>query len=137
MLCLTKLYKLVDICFKHTNLVIYSNKTNQISALESSICVILISQMGGWKLEVFKMALYISFPVGLFYIFNQPQYFDKWVIKNRQQLYPPENEESRREFRQEIGTRRRALAEKELLQKLDNLKWYLCIQEIFTMFRYL
>lgn len=78
--------------------------------------------MGGWKLEVFKMALYISFPVGLFYIFNQPQYFDKWVIKNRQQLYPPENEESRREFRQEIGTRRRALAEKELLQKLDNLK---------------
>ena len=36
--------------------------------------------MGGWKLEVFKMALYMSFPVALFHWFNQPEYFEKWVI---------------------------------------------------------
>lgn len=36
--------------------------------------------MGGWKLEVFKMGLYMSFPVALFHWFNQPEYFEKWVI---------------------------------------------------------
>lgn len=45
--------------------------------------------MGGWKLEVGKMALYMSFPVGLFYIFNQPKYFEAWTVKMRQELYPP------------------------------------------------
>ena len=35
--------------------------------------------MGGWQLEVGKMALYMAFPVGLFHYFNQPEYFEKWV----------------------------------------------------------
>lgn len=39
--------------------------------------------MGGWKLEVAKMAMYMSFPVGLFHYFNQPEYFEKWVKNNR------------------------------------------------------
>lgn len=47
--------------------------------------------MGGWKLEVFKMSLYMMFPVGIFYYFNQPQYFEKWVVKVRREIYPPEN----------------------------------------------
>lgn len=37
--------------------------------------------MGGWQLEVGKMALYMAFPVGMFHYFNQPQYFEKWVRK--------------------------------------------------------
>ncbi|RXG59688.1 hypothetical protein Avbf_08465 [Armadillidium vulgare] len=40
--------------------------------------------MGGWKLESGKMALYISFPVILFYVFNQPKYFEDWVTQKRQ-----------------------------------------------------
>lgn len=35
--------------------------------------------MAGWQLEVFKMALYMAFPVGMFHYFNQPEYFEKWV----------------------------------------------------------
>lgn len=35
--------------------------------------------MGGWQLEVGKMALYMAFPVGMFHYFNQPEYFEKWV----------------------------------------------------------
>lgn len=35
--------------------------------------------MGGWKMEVCKMALYMAFPVGMFYWFNQPEYFEEYV----------------------------------------------------------
>jgi protein PET100 len=35
--------------------------------------------MGGWQLEVGKMALYMAFPVGMFHWFNTPEYFEKWV----------------------------------------------------------
>ena len=51
--------------------------------------------MGGWKLEIFKMGMYMSFPVGLFWYFNQPEYFEKWVIQTKQQLYPPSNRDHR------------------------------------------
>ena len=78
--------------------------------------------MGGWKLEVFKIALYITFPVGLFYVFNQPQYFEEWVIKTRREMYPPQDEENRRKFKEELEKRRRKNTEKELLEKLENLK---------------
>lgn len=78
--------------------------------------------MGSWKLEVFKMALYISFPVGLFYVFNQPQYFEEWVIKTRREMYPKQDEENRLKFREELEKRRRVSTEKELLEKLENLK---------------
>lgn len=78
--------------------------------------------MGSWKLEVFKIALYISFPVGLFYVFNQPQYFEEWVIKTRREMYPKQDEENRRKFREELEKHRRASTEKQLLEKLENLK---------------
>ncbi|XP_014262548.1 protein PET100 homolog, mitochondrial [Cimex lectularius] len=47
--------------------------------------------MGGWKLEVGKMALYMAFPVGIFHFFNQPQYFEDWVVSVKREIYPPEN----------------------------------------------
>ncbi|KAL5016101.1 hypothetical protein ScPMuIL_005690 [Solemya velum] len=47
--------------------------------------------MGGWKLEVFRMAVYMTFPVGLFYYFNQPEFFEGWMMAQRQQLFPPED----------------------------------------------
>ncbi|XP_063704754.1 protein PET100 homolog, mitochondrial [Culicoides brevitarsis] len=47
--------------------------------------------MGGWQLEVFRMGVYMAFPVGLFYWFNQPEYFEKWVVEKKRQMYPPES----------------------------------------------
>lgn len=78
--------------------------------------------MGSWKLEVFRMALYISFPVGLFYVFNQPQYFEKWVIETRRQLYPPQDEERRQKFKDQLERNRRLRQERDLLDKLENFK---------------
>ena len=39
--------------------------------------------MGGWKLEIGRMALYMAFPVGMFYLFNQPQYFEEHVVSKK------------------------------------------------------
>ncbi|GFO39975.1 protein pet100 homolog, mitochondrial [Plakobranchus ocellatus] len=47
--------------------------------------------MGGWQLEVFRMAVYISFPVGLFYFFNQPSFFESWMMEKRARLFPPQD----------------------------------------------
>ena len=47
--------------------------------------------MGNWKLEVGRMAMYTSFPVGLFFFFNQPTYFEEWVTNTKRQIFPPEN----------------------------------------------
>lgn len=44
--------------------------------------------MGNWKLEIGKMALYMSFPVVLFYVFNQPKLFEEWTVQKRRELYP-------------------------------------------------
>ncbi|XP_071639766.1 protein PET100 homolog, mitochondrial-like [Temnothorax longispinosus] len=45
----------------------------------------------GWVLEVAKMFLYISFPVGIFHYVNQPAYFDNVVIKAKEEYFPPES----------------------------------------------
>lgn len=44
--------------------------------------------MGNWKLEIFKMSLYMGFPVGLFYYFNQPAFFESWMMEKRNVVYP-------------------------------------------------
>lgn len=49
--------------------------------------------MGNWKLEVGRMTLYVLFPVAVFYIFNQPQYFEDWVIQTKRDLFPNDSEE--------------------------------------------
>ncbi|CAH2275266.1 PET100 homolog, mitochondrial [Pelobates cultripes] len=46
----------------------------------------------GVKLEVFRMALYLSFPVSMFWISNQAEYFEEYVVKRKRQLFPPERE---------------------------------------------
>ncbi|KAK4307546.1 hypothetical protein Pmani_020692 [Petrolisthes manimaculis] len=73
--------------------------------------------MGGWKLEVGKMALYMSFPVVMFYIFNQPQYFEAWTVKMRQELYPPLEQMHGKEIDEYIR-KLHAKKEKELLKAL-------------------
>lgn len=47
--------------------------------------------MGGWKLEVAKMALYLSFPVVAFHVFNTPKYFEQYVIEKKREMYPHES----------------------------------------------
>ena len=76
--------------------------------------------MGGWKLEIGKMAMYMAFPVVLFHIFNQPGYFEEWVTSKKRELYPPDNLGHRAELQQAI----KDLREKREVQMLKQLEEY-------------
>ncbi|XP_059056689.1 protein PET100 homolog, mitochondrial [Achroia grisella] len=54
--------------------------------------------MGNWKLEVGRMAMYMSFPVILFHYFNQPAYFEEWVTNTKRNIFPPENAKDREDI---------------------------------------
>lgn len=49
--------------------------------------------MGTWKLEVARMAVYMVFPVGAFYVFNQPQWFEEATIEERRRIFKPTSKE--------------------------------------------
>lgn len=74
--------------------------------------------MGGWKLEAAKMAMYMIFPVTLFYYFNQAEYFEDWMITMRRELYPPEKPEHREMFEKTIREMREK-REREYLRMLE------------------
>lgn len=74
--------------------------------------------MGGWLLEVGKMAMYMSFPVVLFHYFNQPEFYEEWVTSTRRSIYPPENL-GQREKIENAKKRLQLKREKELLLLLD------------------
>ncbi|XP_040846195.1 protein PET100 homolog, mitochondrial isoform X1 [Ochotona curzoniae] len=52
----------------------------------------------GVKLEVFRMTLYLTFPVAMFWISNQANWFEDSVIQRKRELFPPEKESQRQEF---------------------------------------
>lgn len=56
--------------------------------------------MGGWTLEIARMALYLTFPVVAFHFFNSPEYFEKYVIEKKREMYPHENDIHREEVMQ-------------------------------------
>lgn len=60
------------------------------------------------------MALYLSFPVGAFHVFNSPQYFEKYVIEKKREMYPREDEL----YREEIGQLFRDMNHGNLEQKI-------------------
>lgn len=70
--------------------------------------------MGGWKLEVGKMAMYMMFPVALFHWFNQPEYFEKWVTEKKREIYPPSHLDHHEEIQKAIQENRQKHHEKYL-----------------------
>lgn len=74
--------------------------------------------MGGWKLEIGKMALYMTFPVALFHYFNQPAYFEEWVTRTKRELYPPDNTPSKIQFKESV----RKIRENQDIQMLKAME---------------
>ncbi|XP_020026215.1 protein PET100 homolog, mitochondrial isoform X2 [Castor canadensis] len=68
----------------------------------------------GVKLEVFRMALYLTFPVAMFWISNQAEWFEDHVIQRKRELWPPEKEGQRQEI-EEFKERIRKQREEKLL----------------------
>eukprot|EP00112_Aurelia_sp_Birch-Aquarium-sp1_P006088 Seg1680.14 transcript_id=Seg1680.14/GoldUCD/mRNA.D3Y31 product="putative protein C12orf45-like" protein_id=Seg1680.14/GoldUCD/D3Y31 len=74
--------------------------------------------MGSSKLEIFRVGLYVLFPVALFYYFNLPDNQDEFLEKRKKEMYPPFEEtnrppttsEDRKQYREIILEARRKAA---------------------------
>ncbi|XP_072023645.1 protein PET100 homolog, mitochondrial-like isoform X2 [Amphiura filiformis] len=84
--------------------------------------------MGDWKLEVFRMSFYVFFPLSIFYLCNQTDYFKdgkamSWLyeVGDNRQGTPEQIAERKREHReflekrwQEFEAKRKVKEEAEL-----------------------
>ena len=69
------------------------------------------------------MFMYMAFPVALFHYFNQPQFYEEWVIDVKREVYPPESKEKNEKLREaieEVKRKRRLEALKSYEEKLKN-----------------
>ncbi|KAK9535244.1 hypothetical protein VZT92_007638 [Zoarces viviparus] len=72
----------------------------------------------GVKIEMFRMMLYLSFPVTMFWISNQAEYFEEYIVKRKREIFPPD-EGLRRKEMQEFKERMRLRKERQLLRALS------------------
>ncbi|XP_030053123.1 protein PET100 homolog, mitochondrial-like [Microcaecilia unicolor] len=75
----------------------------------------------GVKIEVFRMILYLTFPVSMFWISNQAEYFEEYVVKRKREIYPPKLNEQKREL-EDFKERMRKKREERLQSQLETLK---------------
>ncbi|XP_028268882.1 protein PET100 homolog, mitochondrial [Parambassis ranga] len=69
----------------------------------------------GVKIEVFRMMLYLSFPVAMFWISNQAEYFEEYVVKRKREIFPP-NERMQRKELEDFKERMRVRKEQQMLK---------------------
>ena len=74
--------------------------------------------MGNWKLEVFRMALYVSFPVGMFVLFNSPFFYEDAILEARRKMNQFIDHEGAEELRQLIEQRK----QEQLTRQIEDLK---------------
>ncbi|XP_041813612.1 protein PET100 homolog, mitochondrial [Chelmon rostratus] len=77
----------------------------------------------GVKLEVFRMVLYLSFPVAMFWISNQAEYFEEYIVKRKREIFPPDEETHRKElenFKERMRVRREQWRLKEASVESEN-----------------
>uniref|UniRef100_A0A6B2FAH0 Protein PET100 homolog, mitochondrial n=1 Tax=Bothriechis nubestris TaxID=1766655 RepID=A0A6B2FAH0_9SAUR len=65
------------------------------------------------QLEIFRMMLYLTFPVGIFWIANQTEFFEKYAIASK--IFHPLNEEQRKD-REAFRKRLQEMNQKKMLE---------------------
>ncbi|KAK7167277.1 hypothetical protein R3I94_001615 [Phoxinus phoxinus] len=71
----------------------------------------------GVKIEVFRMMVYMSFPVAMFWISNQAEYFEEYVVKRKREIFPA-NEKSNRKELEDFKQRMRERREQKMLKRM-------------------
>ncbi|KAM9844305.1 protein PET100 homolog, mitochondrial [Aulostomus maculatus] len=71
----------------------------------------------GVKIEIFKMMLYLSFPVTMFWISNQAEYFEEYIVKRKKEIFPPDEKSQRKEL-EDFKERMRVRREQQMLKKV-------------------
>lgn len=64
------------------------------------------------------MALYLTMPVAAFHVFNSPEYFEKYVIEKKREMYPREDEM----FREEISQILRDISTGNINSKIEQFE---------------
>uniref|UniRef100_A0A3P9JZP8 PET100 cytochrome c oxidase chaperone n=1 Tax=Oryzias latipes TaxID=8090 RepID=A0A3P9JZP8_ORYLA len=62
-----------------------------------------------------KMMLYLSFPVAMFWISNQAEYFEEYIVKRKREIFPPGEELKRKEL-EDFKERMRVRKEQRMLK---------------------
>ncbi|CAG7815343.1 unnamed protein product, partial [Allacma fusca] len=88
------------------------------------INITCIPKMGNWQLEVFKLGLCVTFPVAMFYTFNQAKFFEDWVANNKQGLAPRGDNQQAKELRDFIKEYKADHESKILLQMQEEMLDY-------------
>ncbi|XP_010890826.1 protein PET100 homolog, mitochondrial [Esox lucius] len=71
----------------------------------------------GVKIEVFRMMVYLSFPVTMFWISNQAEYFEEYIVKRKREIFPPDEKIHRKEledFKERMRERRERRLQKHM-----------------------
>ncbi|XP_051988774.1 protein PET100 homolog, mitochondrial-like [Xyrauchen texanus] len=71
----------------------------------------------GVKIEVFRMMVYLSFPVAMFWISNQAEYFEEYIVKRKREIFPPDEKMHRQEledFKVRMRNRREQKMQKQM-----------------------
>ncbi|XP_016131412.1 protein PET100 homolog, mitochondrial [Sinocyclocheilus grahami] len=72
----------------------------------------------GVKIEVFRMMVYLSFPVAMFWISNQAEYFEEYIVKRKREIFPPEEKMHRQEL-EDFKERMRNRREQKMLKQMS------------------
>jgi len=73
----------------------------------------------GVKIEVFRMMLYLSFPVTMFWISNQAEYFEEYIVKRKREIFPPDEKMARQEL-EDFKERMRLRQEERELKRMES-----------------
>ncbi|XP_016103669.1 protein PET100 homolog, mitochondrial-like isoform X2 [Sinocyclocheilus grahami] len=71
----------------------------------------------GVQIEVFRMMVYLSFPVAMFWISNQAEYFEEYIVKRKREIFPPDEKMHRREL-EDFKERMRNRREQKMLKQM-------------------
>ncbi|XP_012689229.1 protein PET100 homolog, mitochondrial [Clupea harengus] len=71
----------------------------------------------GVNLEIFRMMLYLSFPVAMFWVSNQAEYFEEYIVKRKREIFPPDEKSQRKEL-EDFKERMRIRKEKRILKQM-------------------
>ncbi|XP_077475609.1 protein PET100 homolog, mitochondrial [Stigmatopora argus] len=72
----------------------------------------------GVKIELFKMMLYLSFPITMFWISNQAEYFEEYIVKRKREIFPADEGLKRKEL-EDFKERMRVRKEQQQLKKIS------------------
>ncbi|XP_045887904.1 protein PET100 homolog, mitochondrial isoform X2 [Micropterus dolomieu] len=78
----------------------------------------MFRSLTGWSFCFEQMMLYLSFPVTMFWISNQAEYFEEYIVKRKREIFPPDEGMHRKEL-EDFKERMRVRKERRILKDIS------------------